>query len=217
MSVLREKPADPYKACSDGDRLLDVMKVLVVEASDVERRAIVESLLPLEDVIVQGAVADVRSALRALAETHLDIVVTGVRLRDGNGLQLVEAVREFGFDPAIVVVGSPTREEWQRHLAAGADRVVDRDLELSELREVVTALVRRAHAQPRRTTAAPSMSVVEDLDVSLCILKVMMDLLKHRPEDPELWEEACLAMDQALQHTSTLLGRPSGVLAPRRA
>jgi DNA-binding response OmpR family regulator len=197
------------------------MRVLVVEASDAERRAIVETLLPLEDVIVQGAVADLRSTLRALAETHLDIVVTGVHLLDGDGLQLVEAVRELGFDPAIVVVGSePTRAEWQRHLDAGADRVVDRDLELSELRDVVTALVRRAHTQgerPLRNGTPPSMAVVEDLDVSLCILKVMMDLLQHRPEDPELWEEARLAMEQALQHSATLLGRPSGVRAPRRA
>src|SRR5690242_7632593 len=109
------------------------MRVLVVEASQEDRRAIVDALMPIDDIAVQGAVADMESAIRAIIEESPDVVVTGIELADGSGLELIEKARQAPRPPKIVVVApAPTRDDWQRHLAAGADRFVERDVELDE-------------------------------------------------------------------------------------
>ena len=79
-----------------------MMRVLVVEASHDDRRAIVDALLPLEQIAVQGAVADVRSALRAIAQEAPDVVVTGTELADGSGIELIEAAQKVARPPAPI-------------------------------------------------------------------------------------------------------------------
>jgi signal transduction histidine kinase len=66
-----------------GRRLLRMMKILVVDGSKQQRHDIVEALARLEDIAVQGAVPDVRSALPVLAGDTPDVVVVGgAELRD---------------------------------------------------------------------------------------------------------------------------------------
>ncbi len=60
-----------------------MMKILVVDGSKQQRHEIVEALARLEDIAVQGAVPDVRSALPVLAGDTPDVVVVGgAELRD---------------------------------------------------------------------------------------------------------------------------------------
>ena len=117
------------------------MKVLVVEKCKVVRQAIVEALADLDAIAVQGAVPDLRTAVHAIETSAPDVVVTGVQLVDGTALELIEVARTNASAPRIVVVApAATRDEWRRHLAAGADRFVERDTDLRELRDVVGSL-----------------------------------------------------------------------------
>jgi signal transduction histidine kinase len=60
-----------------------MMKILVVDGSKQQRSDIVDALAQLEDIAVQGAVPDVRSALPVLAGDTPDVVVVGgAELRD---------------------------------------------------------------------------------------------------------------------------------------
>src|SRR5688500_8293221 len=106
-----------------------MMKVLVVDGSKEQRQEIVEALTQVDQICVQGAVADARSALRVLDSDASDIMVASTQLADGAGLDLIEAARRAPHAPAIVVVGGEvsSREEWRRHLKAGAARYVDHD------------------------------------------------------------------------------------------
>ncbi|MGE5185732.1 MAG: response regulator [Acidobacteriota bacterium] len=110
-----------------------------------ERQAIVSALAELDAISVQGAVPDLQAALRAIATSAPDVVVTGVELADASALELIEVARQGAPSPRIVVVAaSPTRDVWRRHLAAGADHFVERDAELHELREVLGSLAHHA-------------------------------------------------------------------------
>lgn len=185
-----------------------MMRVLVVEASHEDRRAIVDALLPLEEVAVQGAVADVRSALRAIAQEAPDVVVTGTELADGSGIELIEAARRVARPPRIVVVApSATRSEWCRHLAAGADRFVERDEDLDELRDVLGMLSTRA-APPEdelRLLGRLAAGVTHDLNNYLGALSVTLALLERAPEDRSLVGDAREAADRMARLTGTML------------
>lgn len=129
------------------------MTILVVEANTTERYAIVEALADIEDVAVLGAVPGVGSALHALADARPDVVITSAELPDGSGSEIVSAVRRQRESPAIVVIDrDATRERWLRHLADGADRVVDRDRDLAELRYIVRQLADATRRAARRAT-----------------------------------------------------------------
>lgn len=184
------------------------MRVLVVEASHEDRRAIVDALLPLEQIAVQGAVADVRSAMRAIAQESPDVVVTGTELADGSGIELIEAAQRVSRPPRIVVVApTATRAEWCRHLAAGADRFVERDDELDELRDVLGTLSRPATPaeDELRLVGRLAAGVMHDLNNCLGALSASLSMIERQPQDPSLIEEAREVTDRMARLTRTML------------
>src|SRR5262245_45660807 len=120
-----------------------MVNILVAEKSTAARQAIVDALARIDAIAVQGAVAELREAVRSLCRDTPDLVVTGVELADASGLDLIEATRQLAPESRIVVVGpSPASELWRRQVTAGAIRFVPAGPGLTELREVVTALAR---------------------------------------------------------------------------
>ena len=69
------------------------MRILIVDGSRDQRRHLVQALGAVTNVVIQGAVADMRSALEAVVEVSPDVIVTGAALPDGDGTQLIESVR----------------------------------------------------------------------------------------------------------------------------
>lgn len=196
------------------------MRVLVVEGSHEDRRAIVDALLPLEQVAVQGAVPDVRSALRAIAQGLPDVVVTGTELADGSGIELIEGAQKVARPPRIVVVApTPTRAEWCRHLAAGADRFVERDDDLGELRDVLGALSRPSTPaeDELRLVGRLAAGVSHDLNNCLSALSVTLEMVTRQPNDPSLLDEAREATDRMARLTATMLQYVRGEQPPFEA
>jgi DNA-binding response OmpR family regulator len=183
------------------------MKILVVVGSSEERHAIVGALLKVDGVVVRGAVADLASALRVLAGEVVDIVITGVRLADGDGMQVIEAVRASPHPPWIVVAGpGDCREVWLRYLQAGADRYVELDRDLDELREVIGALVgtRRSYAQAAEVLGRMTVGAMHDIHDQLCVLGVILKLLQQAPTEV-LWADARATIARATGLTAKLL------------
>ena len=184
------------------------MRVLVVERSHDDRKSIVDALVPLPEIAVQGAVADLQTAVKAIFDERPEIVVTGVDLNGGSGIELIESARQSPRPPKIVVVAAtPTRDEWCRHLAAGADRFVALDGELAELRDVVGTLARgKQHSLDElallgRITAG----VTHDLNNYLTALAGDLSLLARNPDDHELVAQAIESTDAMARLTGTLL------------
>ena len=193
-----------------------MMKVLVVEGSRQERKQIVDALEQVASVAVQGAVSDVESARRVLASNTPDIVVTGMHLADGDGLDLIAAARRVPNAPAIIVVGEGAgREQWRRHLEAGADRFVDRDRGLQELRQVMGMVVAGREAgtdDPMRMLGRLTAGVAHDLSSYLAITNRIANLLRRDHNDPRLWEQLRGVTDRALRLTETLVSHVRGDL-----
>src|SRR6185295_13764646 len=94
-----------------------MVNILIAEKSTTARQAIVEALVRLDAIAVQGAVADLQGAVRALCRQPPDVVITGIELADASGLDLIEATRQLAPSSHVVVVGAPTRAAWQREAA----------------------------------------------------------------------------------------------------
>jgi len=98
---------------------------LVVDASSDTRERVVRSLSELAGICVQGAVADVDDAMRAIDQVSLDGVVTGVTFPEGDVVHLIEAARRRQLGAVIVFAPIDSEEARARYVAAGASHVVD--------------------------------------------------------------------------------------------
>lgn len=192
------------------------MKVLIVDGSKQARLDLVEALGELTNVVIQGAVPDVQSALRAVADAKPDVVVTGVVLPDGEGTQLIQRVRELAVAPSIVVIAdSGSEEQRERYLAAGADRYV-----ASDIGEVKAAVATLRTPRPRgsippedshRLLGRLTAGVVHDFNNYLAVLESSLELMLRRPEDaPELWPQVRTVIETMARLNASLLSYARG-------
>lgn len=95
--------------------------IFVVEDQAAVREGIVESLNRETDLSVCGEADCVDHALRAIPDSHPDLVLTDIQLKSSNGLQLIRELRRLY--PTLPIVAmtmfDPTGYERQAR-AAGA-------------------------------------------------------------------------------------------------
>ena len=117
-----------------------MVKTLVVDGERMQRQAIVDALLRVVGVTVQGAVPTYSAAVRAMTEVRPDIVVMGTELGDGNALELLVAIRDQPRPPGVVVVG-PARQSLT-HNVWGAHRYVPNDRDVDSVADAVIQVAR---------------------------------------------------------------------------
>lgn len=89
-----------------------------------------------------------RAALAQHAEDPADIIVTDLRMPDGDGIELIRAIRAHDVEiPIIVVTGQVLREAETEALEAGATVLLRKPLDLAELAESV-----KRHLPPAGST-----------------------------------------------------------------
>jgi len=202
-----------------------MVNILVAEKSRAARQAIVEALGRIDTIAVQGAVAELREAVRSLCRDTPDLVVTGVELADASGLDLIEAARQLSPTSRIVVVGpSPAAEVWRRQVTAGAIRFVAAGPGLDELCDVVAALAGPApdpaagegraaggaDDDPLRLLGRITAGVAHDLGNSLSALAAVVALIDSAGTDPALVARARELVDHAGRITRALVGYARG-------
>lgn len=193
------------------------MKVLIVDGSKDRRRELTEILADLHNVVVQGAVSDVRTALRAVVEVGPDVVITDVTLPDGDGTYLIERIRKMARMPSVVVLARRASEEQRLHyLAAGADRY----LEAVDATVVRTALIQMAQTrlaagsipvqESQRLLGRMAAGVVHDFNNYLQAADVSLELIERMGPNAELVANARCALDAMIRLNATLLAYARG-------
>ncbi len=192
------------------------MRILIVDGSRDQRLHLVQALVAVTNVVIQGAVPDMRSALEAVVETSPDVIVTGAALPDGDGTQLIESVRRLARTPSFVVVADQESEELRaRYLAVGVDRYVETPVDERALQLAVTTLRRRpAGSVPpedtQRLLGRMTSGVVHDLNNYIHVLDVTLTLLRRHPDDEQLWVQSRAAVHAMSRLNSTLLAYARG-------
>src|SRR5215472_5942671 len=103
------------------------MKILYVEDNPRDADLAVRQLLKAAPHFQIETVTTFRGAsarLQRLDTEPLDLVLTDVHLRDGDGLTLLSQIREQGLSVAVVVITGTGDEEIAVALKAGADDYV---------------------------------------------------------------------------------------------
>lgn len=138
------------------------LRVLVVE-DDKEIRALVQSALALEGFEVQTAVS-LSEAQALVQHSPPELIVLDLGLPDGEGLQLVQAVRSLSSLPIVVISARHQEAQKIALLDAGADDYLSKPFSVAEL------LARMRVALRHRGTAlaaAVTTHALDDLRVDL--------------------------------------------------
>jgi len=195
---------------------MEVMKVLIVDGSREQRLHMVQVLGGVTNVIIQGAVADMRSALTAVVEASPDVIVTGTSLPDGDGTQLIQGVRRLARTPSFVVVAESESDELrERFLSVGVDRYVENLKDERALQVAITTLHSRPAASippddTHRLLGRMTFGVVHDLNNYLHVMEVTLTLLRRHPEDQALWRQTQAALQTMTRLNGTLLAYARG-------
>lgn len=132
------------------------LRVLVVE-DDREIRSVMQSALALEGYDVQTAVT-LAEATALLQHSPPDLIVLDLGLPDGEGLDLVRAVRRQASVPIVVVSARHQEAQKIALLDAGADDYLTKPFSVAEL------LARLRVALRHRGTALAAATTTHTLD-----------------------------------------------------
>ena len=115
-------------------------RVFLVEDSELLRKRIVENVLALGGFEVVGVAEAEDEAVEAIAELKPDIVITDIRLKQGNGIAVVRHVRAnpYAPRPLIYVLTNYAYPEYKQQCSlAGADKFFDKSSEYDSFLETM--------------------------------------------------------------------------------
>lgn len=122
----------------------NAVRVFVVEDSALIRRRIIDNVQSMDGFDVVGFAESEDEAIEAIRKLRPDVVVTDIRLKEGNGIAVVRQVRaeEMTPQPKIFVLTNFAYPEYQVQCSlAGADAFFDKSSEydtfLTRLRQVM--------------------------------------------------------------------------------
>jgi DNA-binding NarL/FixJ family response regulator len=122
----------------------NAVRVFVVEDSALIRRRIIDNVQSMSGFDVVGFAESEEEAIEAIKELRPDVVVTDIRLKEGNGIGVVRQVRaeKITPEPKIFVLTNFAYPEYQVQCSlAGADAFFDKSSEydsfLTRLRQVM--------------------------------------------------------------------------------
>jgi DNA-binding NtrC family response regulator len=103
--------------------------------------------------------AGATEAMRKLASQHFPLVVTDVRMPDGDGLQLMRSLRASSPSTAVIVLTAfGSVPEAVQAMRGGACDYLTKPISFEELQSVVERVMRQVGSHPR--TAVPSGAIV---------------------------------------------------------
>ena len=120
------------------DSVRGLTRVFVVEDSELLRKRIVENVLALGGFEVVGVAESEAEAVQGIAQLKPEIVITDIRLKQGNGIAVVRHVRAHPYAPRplIYVLTNYAYPEYKQQCSlAGADKFFDKSSEYDRFLE----------------------------------------------------------------------------------
>jgi len=121
------------------------VRVFIVEDSPLIRKRIMDNLRSIGGFVVVGFAESEDDAVAAITETEPDVVVTDIRLKEGNGIEVVRQVRQASLTspPKIYVLSNYASPEYRHECElVGADAFFDKS---GEYDRFLDTLQRVAH------------------------------------------------------------------------
>jgi len=116
------------------------VRVFIVEDSPLIRKRIMDNLHSIGGFIVVGFAESEDDAVAAITETETDVAVTDIRLKEGNGIEVVRQVRQASLasPPKIYVLSNYASPEYRHECElVGADAFFDKAADFETLAGLV--------------------------------------------------------------------------------
>lgn len=147
----------------------DETKVLVVEDDSATAQFLVDNLLA--DGYRAALATGVGEGLRAIEVRQPDLLLLDLMLEDGNGLELLDRLRNADglasrLDPelpVIVLSGRSSETDRVRGFARGCDDYLSKPFSYSELHARITAVLRRAGDRSRKGVLRVGALVIDPM------------------------------------------------------
>lgn len=141
------------------------MRLLVIEDDPLIARSLDQALTPLGNTI--DAFTHCAEAGAALQRGHFDLVILDLGLPDGDGLSLLEALRERGdTTPVLILTARDGVDDRVRGLDLGADDYLAKPFSLAELEARVRALLRRSQQRADNRLCLGALCFDQELGVA---------------------------------------------------
>lgn len=128
------------------------MKVFVVEDSPIIQERLVAMLRDIPGVEVVGVADSSAAALAGIARHQPDVAVVDLRLRTGNGIEVMQGIRQRSSDTTVMVLTNYANCVIRRRCEdVGADYFFDKTSEFEQL----GGEIERLSGQPDYRRPAP--------------------------------------------------------------
>lgn len=118
------------------------MKILIIE-DEPDLRELIQISLQKERYLVETA-SSFRTAIQKIEDYDYDCVLLDIMLPDGNGLDLLEKLKEMNKQENIIIISAKdSLDDKVRGLELGADDYLPKPFHLSELSARIRSVVRR--------------------------------------------------------------------------
>jgi two-component system response regulator PilR (NtrC family) len=142
----------------------DTQRVLIID-DEPDIRELLEITLMRMGIESQVAV-DVHSAIAAIKQHEVDLILTDMRLPDGNGLDVVRYVAEFKPDTPIAVITAHGNMDLAiESLKSGAFDFVSKPVDIHKLRNLINQALKVKQAVKDANTAATKKPSTETLSL----------------------------------------------------
>jgi len=117
------------------------LKVFITEDSELVVERLLSLLADIKGVEIVGRAQDADEAIESIAKLQPDAVILDIRLRFGNGITVLDKIKNLSPTPLILVLTSyPYPMYRKKCLAAGADFFLDKTTEFEKLSEIFERL-----------------------------------------------------------------------------
>lgn len=132
------------------------MKVFVVEDSNLLRERLVRSISSIRGVKVAGYAETAQDAISQLRSNVPDALILDIRLKEGNGFDVLQAIKQRGRPPLIIVLTNFAYPQYRKkYMDAGADYFFDKSTEFDQVVPVLTALLQGKSNAANADNATP--------------------------------------------------------------
>jgi DNA-binding NarL/FixJ family response regulator len=119
------------------------LRVYVVDESPLVRERLAEHIGPEICAAVVGEAEDAETALAGIRETDAEVVVLDLRLVDGSGIDVLDALRDRTDAIVTIVLSNHSTPDHRRAgVAAGADYFFDKTTEFDLAMNTIAQLAR---------------------------------------------------------------------------
>lgn len=120
------------------------MKVVVADDSKIFRERINNLLSSINNVVVVGEAENGLEALQLINDNHPEVIILDIRMPELNGIEVLKKIKEERKETKICMLTNyPYKQYKERCFKEGADYFFDKNLDIKQLKDVISKLANK--------------------------------------------------------------------------